>query len=131
MSNRHWQTEILMESFWWSFNEWLEAPAVPKKIHVWQTPIFLGMGLIKFSTYGSDEIKVEALFDSVQVEWCSDLAKYILLIISCLKQYNINTGRRYKKLEEKKTSSVPVTVNVTSSHINLFLSTENKENNGR
>lgn len=79
LSNRHWQTEILVESLWWSFKDWTEPPAVPKKIHIWGTPIFLGTALIKIETSGDYETKVDMLFDTLKLEWCLDLADYILL----------------------------------------------------
>lgn len=87
--NRHWQTEILLESFWWSFKEWTHEPGLTKKMHIFGTPIFLGMALVKYGTYGRYEIKIESLLDTLQLEWSPYLSEYILLTIKYV--WNQNT----------------------------------------
>lgn len=80
-SNRHWHTEIVMESLWWSFKHWTEPPPVSEKIHIWGTPLFLGMGLIKIGTYNQYQTKFESLLGTLKLEWSIDLGEYILLAI--------------------------------------------------
>lgn len=80
LSDRHWQMEILVSSLYWSFNDWTHE-TVPRRMHLWKTPVYLGMALIKLETLEKCEIKAEALLDTLQLEWSSILGEYILLAI--------------------------------------------------
>lgn len=48
-------------------------------MHIWRTPVYLGMALVKFETMGDTEMKIESLLDALQFEWSEELAEYILL----------------------------------------------------
>lgn len=63
-----------------------------KVMHIWGTPLYLGMGIVKFTTALNQEIKMESLLDIVQLEWSLDLADYVLLAL----RYKI---RRFQKWE--------------------------------
>lgn len=83
---RHWQLEFLIESFWWSFKEWNHDSTenITSIMHMWRTPVYLGMGFIKIGTLEQDLrnfVKVAVLFDVLQLEWSSELSHYILLAI--------------------------------------------------
>lgn len=80
-SNRLWETEILIESFWWSFKGWTEPPPIPKKLHVWGTPIFLGMALLKIGTCEQKITKLDILLDTLKLEWCIELGEYVILAV--------------------------------------------------
>ncbi|KAF5270674.1 hypothetical protein FQA39_LY01412 [Lamprigera yunnana] len=125
LSNRHWQMEVLMESFWWSFKEWTQEQISSKKIHKWGTPIFLGMTLLKFGTYGRTETKIESLLDALQIEWCTDLSSYVILALKCMKQYNVQISKKsYKK---QSTFDHSISINLALMHFNLFFFTHDKE----
>lgn len=81
LSDRHWQTEILVSSLFWSFNDWTHETNVSRRMHLWNTPIYLGMALIKCETLEKYEIKIESLLDTLQLEWSVALAEYVLLAI--------------------------------------------------
>lgn len=86
LNGRHWQLEFLIESFWWSFNEWNHdnTENITKMMHSWGTPIYLGMGFTKICTMeqnGKNFVKIVMLFDTLQLEWSLELADYILLAI--------------------------------------------------
>lgn len=50
-------------------------------MHLWDTPVYVGMSLIKFCTSENKEFKLYALLDTVQLEWSAKLADYILLAL--------------------------------------------------
>ncbi|XP_025831839.1 protein KIAA0100 [Agrilus planipennis] len=126
LSNRHWQLEILVESFWWSFKEWTQEPATSKKTHVWGTPVYLGMTLIKFGTYGNSEIKIESLLDTLQLEWSSYAAEYILLTLKCMRDYQTKETEHLHRSSKTKFQEY-ITINLALSHINLFFATQENE----
>lgn len=81
LSDRHWQMEILISSLFWSFNDCINETTVPRRMHIWKTPLYLGMALIKLETLEKYEIKMESLLDTLQLEWSQNLGEYILLAI--------------------------------------------------
>lgn len=50
-------------------------------MHVWGSPVYLGMGLIKFCTSEDKGLKLYSLLDTVQLEWSLELADYTLLAL--------------------------------------------------
>lgn len=81
LRDRHWTMDFLVESLWWSFKEWSQDTNVSKVMHIWGTPLYLGMGLVKFCTAQNGEIKLGSLLDTVQLEWSLELADYVLLAL--------------------------------------------------
>lgn len=81
LKDRHWNIEILIEKCWWSFKEWSQKTDISKVVHIWGTPVYLGMGLFTFKTLLNQQISVESVFDTVQLEWSLELADYVLLIL--------------------------------------------------
>lgn len=81
MKDRHWTVEFLVESFWWSFKEWSQDANMSKVMHIWGTPFYLGMGLVKFGSAQNQETKLETLLDTVQLEWSLELADYVILAL--------------------------------------------------
>lgn len=79
--DRHWNLEVLVEKFWWSFKEWSHKTDISKVVHIWGTPVYLGMGLITFKTLLNQQISVESVFETVQLEWSLELADYVLLVL--------------------------------------------------
>lgn len=85
-ANRHWNTEVVIESLWWSFKVWTEPPPLHKKIHVWNTPLFLGMALLKIETCNQIQTKFESLLDTFKLEWSAEVGEYIILAIRYLSR---------------------------------------------
>ena len=79
--DRHWQTECLIESFWWSFKEWNQDANVSKKMHIWATPVYFVKVLVKVCTHENSQMEVVAFLDMVQLEWSLELAACVLLAI--------------------------------------------------
>ncbi|KAB0794090.1 hypothetical protein PPYR_13710 [Photinus pyralis] len=125
LANRHWQIEVLMESLWWSFKEWKKDQASSKKVHRWGTPIYLGMTLLKFGTYGAAETKIETLLDALQLEWSLNLATYVLLAFKCLSQYNVQI--RQAATPKRTSTNHSISVNLALTHFNVFLQTHTGE----
>lgn len=79
--DRHWQTECLIESFWWSFKEWNQDSNVSKKMHIWGTPVYFVKVLVKVFTHEDSEMEVVSFLDMVQMEWSLELADCVLLAV--------------------------------------------------
>ncbi|KAL3273176.1 hypothetical protein HHI36_014630 [Cryptolaemus montrouzieri] len=127
LNKRHWQVEVLLESFWWSFKENGHEFNNPKVTHVWGTPAYIGMCLFKLkTTEGSSEIKIGSLVDTVQFEWSLELADYILVAIKCVKQYNLSKSQEIKKRGETPDLS-SFSLNLVASHFNFFFQSQNSE----
>lgn len=94
LRDRHWQTELLVESLWWSFKELSQHSNISKVsclfviehfitflkvMHIWGTPVYLGTCLVKLCT--SEEkggLKLYSLLDTIQLEWSNELAEFLL-----------------------------------------------------
>lgn len=50
-------------------------------MHLWGTPLYLGMGLIKFCTSENEEFKLYSILDTVHLEWSLKLADFALLAL--------------------------------------------------
>lgn len=81
LKDRHWNVEFLIEKFWWSFKEWSQKTDISKVVHIWGTPLYLGMGLITFKTLLNQQISIESVLDMVQLEWSLEFADYVLLAV--------------------------------------------------
>lgn len=79
--DRHWQTECLIESFWWSFKEWNQDSNVSKKMHIWGTPVYFVKVLVKLCTHENYEVEMVSFLDMVQLEWSLELADCVLLAV--------------------------------------------------
>lgn len=123
LSDRHWQTEILIESIYWSFIENELESNISKRVHIWRTPFQLGMALVKFGTMENVETKIESLLDTLQLEWSQELGEYILLGVKCLKQYGLREAEDVER--QLGAEGVSLSMNLALTHFNFFLQTEN------
>ncbi|CAG9863492.1 unnamed protein product [Phyllotreta striolata] len=128
LKNRHWTVEFLVESLWWSFKEWPQDTNVSKVMHIWGTPLYLGMGIVKFTTVHNRDVKMESLLDIVQLEWSLDFADYVLLALRCFKQY----GQMKLKLPSPSKSVVEdngekLSMHLIVTHFNFFCQSQNEE----
>ncbi|XP_022903438.2 protein hobbit isoform X1 [Onthophagus taurus] len=127
VSDRHWKTELLFESIFWSFNESFYERNFNdgrlKSLHYWGTPLYVGMILITCSTTLKD-IKIESMLDTLRLEWSKMLGNYILFSLKCIKDYGINFN---DKQPTKSTQKFNPCLTLTLSHLNFFLQSENDE----
>lgn len=123
LADRHWQTEILLESIFWTFVESDLEQQISKRVHVWRTPFQLGMALIKFGTMENVETKIESLLDTLQLEWSEELGEYVVLGLKCLKQYGFVEGRGAGVQGGSEWTAVSMHLALT--HFNWFFQTEN------
>ncbi|CAH1098513.1 unnamed protein product [Psylliodes chrysocephalus] len=128
LQNRHWTVDFLVESLWWSFKEWSQDTNMSKVMHIWGTPLYLGMGIVKFTTALNQEIKMESLLDIVQLEWSLDLADYVLLALRCFKQYGqIKLKLPVPRKEVSEQDVQKLSMHLVVTHFNFFLQSQNRE----
>lgn len=79
LSQHHCSSEILVESAWCRLNEAKDfSPGGLKKWHLWGTPLFLGVALLKGRVQPTGPPKVQAMLDNVRLEWSPPLATFML-----------------------------------------------------
>lgn len=127
LADRHWQTEILLESIFWTFIEQDSAVLYTKRAHVWRTPFQLGMALIKFGTLENVETKVESLLDTLQLEWSREFAEYVMMGVRCLKQYGSFEGSGMGMGMGGGKVGMMVSMHLALTHCNCFFQAENGE----
>lgn len=86
LSQRHWSIELMIESLWWSLGNSINDTNNLKKSHSPGSPFFLGVSLIKLSSY-SNATKLEVSIHTLRTEYSMTLAKYITKTVYCMKQY--------------------------------------------
>lgn len=126
-SDRHWQLELLIESLWWSFKEWNHDTNISKVMHLWGTPLYLGMGLIKFCTFENQDLKLCSILDTVQLEWSLELADYILLALKCILQFGFNLKTLLNNKEADSEKSMKLSTCLVITHFNCFLQSQKNE----
>lgn len=87
LGTRHWSTELLIESFWWSLNNAARDSSL-RKCHIRGNPIFLGVCLFKLSSYGS-ATKLDLSMHTLRLEYSSCLTAFLLRLKDCLSHYGI------------------------------------------
>jgi hypothetical protein len=126
--DRHWQTECLIESFWWSFKEWNQDSNVSKKMHIWGTPVYFVKVLVKVCTHENHEMEIASFLDMVQLEWSLELADWVLLAIKCFKQYGLDGPKNSTNNHVATNFVAPqLYVNMVINHFNCFFQSQNTE----
>ncbi|XP_076275427.1 bridge-like lipid transfer protein family member hobbit isoform X2 [Rhynchophorus ferrugineus] len=125
-SDRHWQVELLIESLWWSFKEWDEN-TISKVMHLWGTPFYLGMGLIKFCTSENEDFKLYSILDTVHLEWSLKLADFALLALRSLLSYKFRIKNILNKKRSVNKKKFNFTTSIVMTHFNCFLQSQNNE----
>lgn len=96
LGNRHWSTELMIESFRWSLDN-SERENTLRKIHTRGSPIDIGVSLVKLSSYGN-AIKLDLTMHTLSLEYSSALTDLLTRLKTCVEQYGFKTSR--KKLFE-------------------------------
>lgn len=89
LDKRHWSAELMVESLWWSLgvqNTINKDSSSLKKAHVRNSPFYLGVSLIKLSSYG-DTTKLDISVHTLRTEYSSNLFEFLLKSVDCLQQY--------------------------------------------
>ncbi|XP_058458931.1 protein hobbit isoform X2 [Malaya genurostris] len=90
LGKRQWSAELMIESLWWSLNGNVsnskEFGQSLKKSHIRGSPFYIGVSLIKLSSYG-DATKLDFTIHTFRTEYSPALAAYLLQAKQCLEQY--------------------------------------------
>uniref|UniRef100_A0A1B0GN73 FMP27/BLTP2/Hobbit GFWDK motif-containing RBG unit domain-containing protein n=1 Tax=Phlebotomus papatasi TaxID=29031 RepID=A0A1B0GN73_PHLPP len=121
LENRHWSTELMVEALWWSLgNSGKEFNK--KKVHTKGSPFYMGVSLIKISSYGN-ATKLDLSVHTLRLEWSPLLTEFISQTLSCIEQYKMpklqdQVLRSSRKRIRENNGSILVNAKVTD--INLF-----------
>ncbi|XP_037044573.1 protein KIAA0100 isoform X2 [Bradysia coprophila] len=88
LNNRHWSIELMIESLWWSLGNATSDTNFLKKIHTRGSPFFMGVSLIKLSSYGN-ATKLDLSVHTLRTEYSKCLAEFLLKLQECGRQYGI------------------------------------------
>lgn len=95
LGTRHWSTELMVESLWWSLKRATRDTNNLKKIHTRGSPFFMGVSLVKLSSYGN-VTKLDLTVHTLRVEYSHFLAEFMLKLQECCSQYGLQTiGKAY------------------------------------
>lgn len=124
LSNRHWSTELLIESLWWSLGSATRDNNL-KKVHTRGSPFFLGVSLVKLSSYGS-ATKLDVSVHTLRVEYSVALATFVLMLCEVGRLYGLRKRSmpiKPKRLEDPSSESIygSILVNANVTDITAFL----------
>lgn len=92
LNNRHWSTELMIESFWWTLDD-ITRDHTLRKIHTRGSPIGVGVSLMKLSSYGN-AIKLDLSMHTLRLEYSSALTDQLIRLKECVNQYGLKTTAR-------------------------------------
>ena len=98
LNQRHWSVELMIESLWWSLGNSINDTNNLKKSHSPGSPFFLGVSLVKLSSY-SNATKLEVSIHILRTEYSMTLANFVKKTVNCIKQYGglkqeVNTAKQ-------------------------------------
>lgn len=136
LNNRHWSTELMIESLWWSLANATRDQHL-RKSHTRGTPFFLGVSLVKLSSYGN-ATKLDLSMHTLRLEYSKCLADFLLKLKECACQFGrtLNTttsnkpsGRLLPRVDEPPHGEVAsklipkILINAKITDITTFLFT--------
>lgn len=86
LNQRHWSTELMIESLWWSLGNSINDTNNLKKSHSPGSPFFLGVSLVKLSSY-ANVTKLEISIHTLRTEYSMSLAEFVVKSVRCIRQY--------------------------------------------
>lgn len=126
LNTRHWSTELMIESLLWSLGNASRENTLKKK-HTIGNPFFLGVSLVKFSSYGNST-KLDLSVHTLRTEYSISLAEFLLKLKECYEQYGFTSSSSQRPIENRvdvadvMESSIPwILVNAKISDITVFL----------
>lgn len=126
LNNRHWSTELMVESLLWSLGNATRDNTLKKK-HSKGNPFFLGVSLVKFSSYGN-ATKLDLSVHTLRTEYSKSLAEFMMKLKECYEQYGFK--RKPRSPSERQVSPTPaddrkvgpwILVNAKVTDITVFL----------
>lgn len=89
LQHRTLHSELLVESIYCSLNaNYVRSGAFLKKCHSWGTALYVGVILIKLKIPRVPNTpKLNAMFDTMRLEWSADLCLFLLDVLKCANQY--------------------------------------------
>ncbi|CAH0380913.1 unnamed protein product [Bemisia tabaci] len=131
LSKRCWNSELLVETLWFSLKYSTDFSSGPlKKYHLWGTPLFLGVALIKVKgRLPPNTPKINAMLDTFRFEWSPPLAAIIILITKCVSDYQLTNPSKIiprEKTQKEKHLPTLFVVGVTVTNFNGFLIADKK-----
>lgn len=129
LSNRHWSTELMVESMWWSLDNAMRDSSA-RKVHMRGNPIYIGVSLVKLSSYGN-ATKLDLSIHTLRLEYSSCLTGLLIRLKECLYQYGFKSERNLFELpnvsenvEQLSDKLMPkIIVNVKVNDVTTFLFT--------
>uniref|UniRef100_A0A6B2EIM8 FMP27/BLTP2/Hobbit GFWDK motif-containing RBG unit domain-containing protein n=1 Tax=Phlebotomus kandelakii TaxID=1109342 RepID=A0A6B2EIM8_9DIPT len=119
LENRHWSTELMVEALWWSLGN-TGKEFNKKKVHTKGSPFYMGVSLIKISSYGN-ATKLDLSVHTLRLEWSSLLIEFIAQTLSCIEQYKMPKFEdKSLKRHRVKENNGSILVNAKVTDINLF-----------
>lgn len=107
LGNRHWSTELMVDSLWWSMDGGQVEPHVNlKKTHIKGSPFYLGVCLFKVSSYGSSQTKLDLSLHTLRLEYNSRITQFLQDTIRCLKEYRAMSNHKVSTSMAKRKSSM-------------------------
>lgn len=90
LSNRHWSTELMLESLWWCLNPDSKNLGYNnlKKTHIRGSCFFMGVSLMKLSSY-SDSVKLDLSIHTLRTEYSALFSKFVLEMLKCVNDYKM------------------------------------------
>ncbi|KAI5720179.1 hypothetical protein M8J77_003057 [Diaphorina citri] len=130
LRHRTFHSELLVESVWCSLNiDNIGGAQFLKKCHSWGTALYIGVILIKTKIPRVPNTpKLNAMFDTVRLEWSADLCIFLLEVLNCAKQYRESSNKFNKlkppspilKVESKPSYLGSLVSSVHLTNVNLF-----------
>lgn len=126
LSKHHCTSEILIESAWCRLNETKDfSPSILKKWHLWGTPLFLGVALFKGRALPTGPPRLQAMLDTVRVEWSPPFATFLLQSVMCLRDYqSLRKSHAKPPAATKQVTNFVTSIVLTNS--NMFFIAEKK-----
>ncbi|XP_032513347.2 protein hobbit [Danaus plexippus] len=121
LGSRHWSAELLVDGGWMRVSasgpgsQGREPP--PRRQHAWGSAM-LAVALVKWGTHGPTDSKIEAMMDCLRFEYSHEIAENLISFVDSINDYRTVTT---PSTPTPTDSSRKVAVNVTLSHINVFL----------
>lgn len=120
LNNRHWSTELMIESLWWSLGSTTRDHNL-KKTHTRGSPFFLGVSLIKLSSYGN-ATKLDLSVHTLRTEYSPCLADFLLKLYECAQLYGYRKTPRpiQRPLSKSSFGDSAILVNAKITDITTF-----------
>ena len=122
LNRRQWVGEWVVDSFWWSLgtaSALKDSTQNLKKNHIRGSPFYVGVSLIKLSSYG-DATKLDFSIHTLRTEYSAHLAEFLVQGLDRLRDYSSNSRTKAVAMAKpapesklKKSSSLLINAKIT------------------